>query len=161
MRAAVALSLTLSMLTGGCFPNNAKHRTIAKLVEGGVAVGGVVLLATVNTKADCMGLTSGDVDQDCEDKAQLLSSLGLGMILVGLVGFIVTVSTAPDDKPETTVTTVPKPSPELAPAPATTPAATEPSPPAPETPPTPPTPPTTPEPTPPGTTPTTPETPAS
>jgi hypothetical protein len=151
MRAAAALSLTLSLLAGGCFPNNAKHRTIAKIVEGGVAVGGVVLLATVNTGADCMGITSGDVDQECEDKAQLLSSIGLGMILTGLVGFIVTVSTSPDDKPEPPIVskpTPPAPEPALTPAPA-------PTPPAPETPP------TTPEPTPPGTTPTTPETPTT
>lgn len=147
MRAAVALSLTASLLAGGCFPNNPKHQTIAKVVEGGLAIGGVVLLATVNTGADCMGQVAGDVDQACEDKARVLSGLGLGMILTGLVGFIVTVSTAGDEQPATTTSVTPKAAPDVAPStsPAPAPAETTPSepapPPAPTTPSTPPTPP--------------------
>ncbi|MDX2088089.1 MAG: hypothetical protein SFX73_09570 [Kofleriaceae bacterium] len=154
MRAAVAFALTLATLAGGCFPNS-KHRTVAKVVEGGLAIGGVVLLATVNSSADCKGLVAGDKDRACEDKAQLMSTLGLGMILTGLLGFVVTVSTAPDDKPETPVSTTPKPSTTLEPAPVLTPAPAEPAPPA-----APPASPANPE-TPPGATPPAPETPAS
>jgi hypothetical protein len=134
--------MTLSLLAGGCFPNNPKHQTIAKVVEGGLAIGGIALLASVNTGADCMGQVAGDVDQACEDKAQLLSGIGLGMVLTGLVGFIVTVSTAGDDAPATTTSVTPKPATDGAPsttpspvAPPTPPAPTPPEAPAPATPP--------------------------
>jgi hypothetical protein len=141
MRAA-ALSLSLSLLAGGCFPNNARHRTIAKIVEGGVTVGGIALLAVVNSGADCMTDVPGTVDQSCEDNARVLSSTGLGMILTGLIGFIVTVSTAEEDKPKTSISATPTPAPistePTAPAPTTTPPS--------DTPPT--TPPETPAPTP-------------
>lgn len=109
MRAA-ALTLSLSLLAGGCFPDNARHRTIAKIVEGGVTVGGIALLAVVNSGADCMTDVPGTIDQPCEDKARLLSSAGLGMIVAGLVGFIVTVSTSPDDKPQVSAAPTPPPS---------------------------------------------------
>lgn len=84
----------------GCFPDNARHRTIAKYTEGGFLIGGIALLAVVNTGADCQPDVAGMPDVACEDRAKLVGSIGLGLILAGLVGFIATVSTSPDDKPE-------------------------------------------------------------
>jgi hypothetical protein len=141
MRAA-ALTLSLSLLAGGCFPDNARHRTIAKIVEGGVTVGGIALLAVVNSGADCMTDVPGTVDQSCEDNARVLSTTGLGMILTGLIGFIVTVSTAEEDKPKTSISTTPTPAP-ISTAPTTAPAAPATTTPPSDTPPT--TPPETPE----------------
>ena len=93
------LAVLLSLSLCACFPNNHKHRTIAKLTEGGLVAGGVVLLAVSNTQADCMGdMFPGD-QRECERDAGTISTIGFGMILVGLIGFIATVSTQPDDPP--------------------------------------------------------------
>jgi hypothetical protein len=99
----LAVLLSLSLLSG-CFPNNHKHRTIAKLTEGAFVAGGIVILAVSNTQADCsaMGGIPG-VRDECESGAGTASALGLGMILVGLIGFIATVSTQPDDPPSPNV----------------------------------------------------------
>lgn len=154
MRAAVAFVTSCALLTGACFPDNAKHRTIAKVTEGAFIVGGIALLAAVNTGADCMGEIAGMPDEACEDRAQLVSTIGLAMILAGLVGFITTVSTSPDDKPDAPPNLPeakpPEPMPPPAPPPMqspanpppttpepTPPAPTEPTEPAPTTPPTP------------------------
>ena len=95
----LAVLLTLSLCTG-CFPNNGKHRTIAKITEGAFVAGGVAILALSSTQADCntSSMIPG-VREDCEADAGSLSALGFGMILVGLIGFIATVSTQPDDPP--------------------------------------------------------------
>lgn len=123
MRVASALVLSLSLATGACFPNNARHRTIAKITEGGVLLGGIALLAVVNSGADCMTEIPSMPDEDCESKARLLSNIGLGLVLTGLVGFIVTVSTSDDDKASST-TTIPATTTPLEPAPAPAPAPT-------------------------------------
>lgn len=116
----VALLLSISLL--GCFANP-RHRTYAQVAEGVAIVGGIVLLAAVNTGADCEdGFTP---DQDCEDRSRLVSNLGLGLILAGMIGFIVTVSTAPDDDATTSPPAAP-PSP--APASSTPPASGTPAP---------------------------------
>jgi hypothetical protein len=140
MRVAVALALFLTVLSGACFPNNPKHQTYAKIAEGGVLLGGVGLLFVVNTSADCAPVVVGMPDTDCEDKATLLGNVGLGLVLAGLIGFIVTVSTSGDDKVSTTPTTTPV-TPPLPPPPPATPSP-EPTPPA--EPPPPPTEPVTP-----------------
>jgi hypothetical protein len=98
------LAVLLSLSLCACFPNNNKHRTIAKLTEGGLVAGGVVLLAVSNTQADCMGGDAFPGDRaDCKSDAGRISTLGFGMILVGLIGFIATVSTQPDDPPSPNV----------------------------------------------------------
>jgi hypothetical protein len=148
MRAAVAFVTSSALLFGACFPDNEQHRTIAKLTEGGFVVGGIALLAVVNTGADCKPDIAGMPDVDCEDKARLLGSIGLGMILAGLIGFITTVSTSPDDKPDApkVLPEPPKPEPPVMQSPAPTapgapgqteptPPPTEPTPPAPTEPP--------------------------
>jgi hypothetical protein len=155
MRAAVALVTSSALLMGACFPDNARHRTIAKVVEGGFVIGGIGLLAVVNTTADCKAEIAGMPDVECEDRAQLLGSIGLAMILAGLVGFITTVSTSPDDKPDAPASLPeppkppepmqPQPAPQPMQSPANPPPAeptppTEPTPPAPTEPTTPPTP---------------------
>ena len=117
MRVAAASVLSLALITGACFPDNARHRTIAKIVEGGVTLGGVVMLYGVNTTgADCAADVPGVSDQACKDRAALLGNIGFSLVLAGLIGFIVTVSTAPDDK-VTTVTTTKPAEPPPAPAP--------------------------------------------
>lgn len=128
---AVALLLSLAISTAACFPHNAGHRRIAKISEGAALAAGILLLATVGSTADCDAemMTPGVPEDDgCKTSARIYSYLGLGLILGGLVGFIATVSTEPDDNPNTT-TTVPKPdaTPPTGPSPA-------PAPPAPPTP---------------------------
>lgn len=131
MRVAVALVTSCALLMGACFPDNEKHRTIAKITEGGFVIGGVAMLAVVNTSADCKPDVAGMPDVACEDRAQLVSSIGLAMILAGLIGFITTVSTSPDDKPDSP-STAPEAPPQPEPPPMQSPA----NPPPGETPPT-------------------------
>lgn len=139
MRAVLASALSLSLLAG-CFPTNPQYRTYAKLGEGAAIVGGIAMLYGVNSGADCMNGPAGP-DTSCKDKASVLGDVGLGLILVGLIGFIATVSTATDDQP--TVTVVSKPAappapvvaPPAAPAPAAPPAAPAPVTPTPTEPP--------------------------
>ena len=97
MRAIAATLLSLSVLSAGCFPHNAKKRTIAQLGEGGFIVGGIAILAVANTGADCDRMMPGDTTTDCKDRATLISNIGFGLLLAGLVGFIATVTTAEDD----------------------------------------------------------------
>lgn len=107
----------MALLSGACFPDNARHRTIAKITEGGFVVGGIALLAVVNTGADCKPDVAGMPDVKCEDRAQLVGSIGLAMILAGLIGFITTVSTSPDDKPDAPASLPEPPKPEPQPQP--------------------------------------------
>lgn len=129
MRAAVAAVLSVSLLLGACFPNNAKHRMYAKFAEGGALVAGIGMLYVVNSGADCdaMSAPGGEPDEGCKTKAAWLGNIGLGLVLVGLLGFIATVSTSEDDTANTAPTVVPKtgdkkPDDTAAPAPAPAPA---------------------------------------
>lgn len=140
MRAVIAFVTSIAMLTGACFPDNEKHRTIAKITEGGFILGGIALLAAVNTGADCMPDVAGMRDVACEDKARLVGSIGLAMILAGLIGFITTVSTSPDDKPEAPKSLPEPPKPPEPMPPMKSPANPPPEAPAPTAPPTEPTP---------------------
>lgn len=67
---------------------------------------GIVTLAVVNTTADCDADRMFGMEEEaesCRSKADLVSGLGLGALLIGLVGFIVTVMVEPDDdKPAAT-----------------------------------------------------------
>lgn len=95
MRSA-ALVLALSMTA--CFPHNARHRSYAKLGEGAALAAGIAMLYFAGTGADCDQMrTPGIPTDDCDGDARIVSSVGLGLILAGLSGFIATVSTAPDD----------------------------------------------------------------
>ena len=85
MRAAVALVLSLAVSSAACFPNNSRHQTYAKIAEGGVLLGGIGLLFVVNSGADCAGDVAGKPDVACEDKANLLGNIGLGLVLAGLI----------------------------------------------------------------------------
>ncbi len=132
MRAAVALVLSLTVCSGACFPNNPKYQTYAKLGEGAAMVAGIGLLLVVNTGADCdmKAMSSGDPETGCKSRATVLGDAGLALIIIGLVGFIATVSTAEDAKPAPT-TVIPKiatPTPTPAPAPAPAASAPEPAP---------------------------------
>ncbi|MFN0246611.1 MAG: hypothetical protein ACKV2T_06860 [Kofleriaceae bacterium] len=151
MRAVVAFVTSGALLCGACFPDNARHRTIAKVTEGAFVVGGIAILALTTPSADCMGEIAGMPDVACEDRAKLIGSIGFAMILAGLVGFITTVSTSPDDKPDTPplAPEPPAPAPVLQPAPL--PMQSPANPPPQPTPPTEPTPPAEPTSTPPPT----------
>lgn len=95
-RAVVALLVSVSML--GCFPHNARNRTIAKASEGGAILAGIAISAFANTGADCDMETMPGVDESgCHNKAQWLSTAGVVLIVGGLLGFVATVSTAEED----------------------------------------------------------------
>ncbi len=114
---AVALLVAFSLVGTACFPENARYRAYAKISEGVALAAGVVLLAVSTTQADCdssMMISGLNQNADCKSHASTLSGLGLGLILLGLGGFVATVSTTPDDKTPTitikappTVTTPP------------------------------------------------------
>jgi hypothetical protein len=106
--------VVLLFLLGACFPDNARHRTIAKITEGGFVVAGITILAVSNTQVDCeMNVRPGSSVADCKRDAGFLGGLGLSLLLVGMVGFIATISTEPD---------VPDPAPTPPPAPLAVPA---------------------------------------
>lgn len=109
MRAAVAFLLTVTMTLAGCFPHDPHKRTIAKVTEGGALVAGIAISAFANTGADCDSMNKpGQDPSSCRSKAQVLSTIGVSLILAGLLGFVATVSTAEDeDKTSATTTTIP------------------------------------------------------
>ncbi|HEY4059926.1 MAG TPA: hypothetical protein VGM39_25095 [Kofleriaceae bacterium] len=126
MRTSVALVAALAVSTGACFPNNAHYRTIAKYSEGGAILAGLAILAVAKTGADCRTDVANMPDADCQDRAELVGDVGLGLLLSGLIGFIATVSTSEDDSANTGT---PAPQPTLpaqsfAPAPAVAPVPT-------------------------------------
>ncbi|MBS1124521.1 MAG: hypothetical protein H6Q90_6749 [Deltaproteobacteria bacterium] len=99
---AVALALTLSLSLAACFPESARHRTYAKVTEGGLLAAGIALLAVTNTGADCDnmgGLGNLPPDRDCKSRSSLVGGIGLTLIITGLIGFVATVTTTPDDPP--------------------------------------------------------------
>jgi hypothetical protein len=105
MKAVTALLVTVSLTA--CFPNSAKHRTYAKVGEGAALATGIALLYMANSGADCDEMRGpGEDVSGCRSKADVMSGVGLGLILGGLAGFIATVSTSPDDKPESPANTL-------------------------------------------------------
>jgi hypothetical protein len=97
MKAVVALLCSVAVLTG-CFPNNPKHRTYAKWAEGSALVAGIAISAFANTGADCdaMEMPGPNIENNCRTEAKWLGTLGLALILGGLLGFVATISTAED-----------------------------------------------------------------
>lgn len=95
---AVAL-LVIASLAAGCFPHNAHKRTIAQLVEGGTLAAGIGMEYFANTTADCdqMKQETGNLSASCGGVSQSIGSVGVALIIGGLVGFIVTISGAQDD----------------------------------------------------------------
>ncbi|MEO6775486.1 MAG: hypothetical protein ABI467_21165 [Kofleriaceae bacterium] len=97
MRSAVALMLAATLVPG-CFPHNSRNRTIAEIVEGGVAVSGVVVESFVQSGADCdMTHAPGAPPVSCKQNASLSGGIGVALILAGVIGFIATISTSEDD----------------------------------------------------------------
>jgi len=97
---AVALALTLSLVSTGCFPENPRARTFAKLGEGVTLGAGIVLEGLINSGADCDLSMPGMPDSGCHTNASVLGNIGVVLILAGLIGFVATISTTPDEKPE-------------------------------------------------------------
>jgi len=117
MRAAVALLVTLTMSTAACFPHNEQHRTYAKLGEGGALVAGIILSGIANTGADCDEKRAPGTElKDCHSNANILSTVGVTLILAGLLGFVATVSTAEDEDKTSTKVLTPTPTPTPVPA---------------------------------------------
>ena len=108
------------MTTAACFPHNEQHRTYAKLGEGGALAAGILISALSNSGADCdENRAPGTELKDCKSNASALSTVGIVLILTGLLGFVATVSTAEDeDKTSAKIQTAPTTTP---PPPATTP----------------------------------------
>ena len=109
-------------MLAACFPENPRARTIAKYAEGGVVLAGIAVLAVANSGADCDAHGQPGVpDSNCQSTSSTASTVGFSMILVGLLGFIATISTTPPDKP--TRTELPPPVVTPQPQPMTLPAA--------------------------------------
>ena len=106
MKAVVA-----ALLLTACFPNNPKARTYAKLGEGAALATGIGVLYFANSGADCdeMRPIGDETSSSCRSNANVLTAVGLGLIFGGLAGFIATVSTSPEDKPEPPANTLASP----------------------------------------------------
>ncbi len=102
MRAVVALMLSASILTPGCFPHDSHKRTLAQLIEGGTIAAGIGVEAFVSTGADCdmMTMPGLPINTNCHNHSAAVGGIGVALILAGVLGFIATISTAEDDKPE-------------------------------------------------------------
>jgi len=126
----VVASLLCVTILAACFPENPRARTIAKYSEGGAILAGIAILAVANSGADCDATGQPGVpDSNCQKSSGTASTVGFSLILVGLLGFIATVSTTPVDKKPITTETVPAPVLTPQPPPMTTPAV-QPQPPA-------------------------------
>lgn len=122
----VVASLLCVTVLAACFPENPRARTIAKYAEGGVVLAGIAILAVANSGADCDAHGQPGVpDSNCQSSSGTASTIGFSLILVGLLGFIATISTTPPDKPTRTQL----PPPVVSPQPMTLPPA-QPQPPA-------------------------------
>ncbi len=99
MRSAVALVMvSLSFGSLGCFPHNARNRTISELVEGGLAISGVIVEGVIQSGADCNTTHApGEPAMACAQNASTAGGIGVALILAGVIGFIATISTAEDD----------------------------------------------------------------
>ncbi|HSD88583.1 MAG TPA: hypothetical protein VLB44_13740 [Kofleriaceae bacterium] len=107
VRAAVALLVSVAVMSAGCFPHNAARRQQAKYAEGASLVAGILVSALSNTGADCDSMAMQGIDPtSCRTKAKVLGTVGLTLILAGLLGFVATVSTAEDDNDAKPVTTI-------------------------------------------------------
>jgi hypothetical protein len=95
MRSVVASALVVSISLMGCFPHSARNRVIAEITEGALVAGGIAIEAGTSTQADCQAQTGG---MNCSSSGAA-GGIGLGMMLLGLVGFIATISSSEDDKP--------------------------------------------------------------
>jgi hypothetical protein len=91
-----SLAVLVSLSLAACFPHNHKARTISKVTEGAMLVGGITLEYFANTNADCAQMMSAG----CQSH-ETLGNIGVALILAGLAGFAATVSTDedPDDPP--------------------------------------------------------------
>jgi hypothetical protein len=96
-RAAVALLLCFTLV--GCFPYNKRHRSYAKAGEATSILAGIGISAFSKTGADCDAMSMAGIDNSsCRTKAQALGTVGLTLILAGMLGFVATTSTAVDDR---------------------------------------------------------------
>jgi hypothetical protein len=85
----------------GCFPHNTRLRTYSQAAEGAAIVAGIVTEYFVNSAADCEAKeTLGNTQGSCKSNGAALGDFGLGLILAGIGGFILTVSTAEADAPK-------------------------------------------------------------
>ena|SRR5690349_17850608 len=92
---AFALLASLQLL--GCYPHDAHKRTISQLVEGGTIGAGIGMEYFSNNQADCDLMKQEGMSGSCGGLGRSLDSIGMAFILAGLVGFIVTISSAEDD----------------------------------------------------------------
>ena len=98
---ALAILLALS----ACYPHDVHKRTLAKYAEGASLLTGIALEYAANSQADCDQMkVAGMPDGNCGIKGAVIGDVGVGLMLAGLVGFIVTVSTSEEDAPQPAIT---------------------------------------------------------
>jgi len=90
--------VTALALAAGCFPNDPYASRIAKISEGGAALLGIGLLALAKTQADCDA--DSNKDMGCNSTGTTLQTAGLSLLIIGIVGFVATVSVEEDAKPK-------------------------------------------------------------
>lgn len=102
MRAVAILLLALT----ACFPHDAHKQTLAKYAEGAALVTGIGLEYAANSQADCdaMKVTGAGGGGSCQLAGAVVGDAGVVLMLAGMVGFIVTVSTAEDAAPQPAIT---------------------------------------------------------
>lgn len=113
---AVALVMAVSLL--GCFPHNPRARTISKWSEGAAIVAGIAMEAIVSNGADCDAMAMPGIptrNSSCHNRAAILGGVGIALIFGGLLGFVATISTEPDEKPVPKVDIKVDPKPEAKP----------------------------------------------
>jgi hypothetical protein len=95
----VAAALVSMSLLAGCFPHNEKYRTYAKVGEGASLATGIIIESLIQSGADCnqMQVPGVNMSDSCHTKASALGSVGVILILGGLLGFVATISTSEDD----------------------------------------------------------------
>lgn len=95
----VAAALVSMVLLAGCFPHNEKYRTYAKVSEGAALATGIVIESLIQSGADCdqQAVPGVNMSDSCHTKASALGTVGVVLILGGLLGFVATISTSEDD----------------------------------------------------------------
>ncbi len=97
------------LVLAGCFPHQPRLRHATMAVEGAAIVTGVVMAAFAPKPQEYCNPGGGffGVLGDCHDSSSPVGPIGVGLIVAGLAGLVVTGATADDPKPPEHVKLVP------------------------------------------------------